>query len=67
MEPTANTIGAIVQAITARYDAAAATGEWPDRPHWQQPLAAPPPGTSRASWPGAAVLRNVTDSTHCQQ
>lgn len=34
MEPTANTIGAIVQAITARYDAAAATGEWPDRPLW---------------------------------
>ncbi len=42
MEPTTSAIGAIVQAITRRYDAAAATGEWPDRPHWQQPLAAPP-------------------------
>jgi hypothetical protein len=35
------TIGTIVEAITRRYDAAQATGEWPDRPRWQQPLAAP--------------------------
>jgi hypothetical protein len=35
------TIGTIVEAITARYDAAQASGEWPDRPRWQQPLAAP--------------------------
>jgi hypothetical protein len=37
------TIGTIVEAITARYDTAQATGEWPDRPCWQQPLAAPRP------------------------
>lgn len=42
----ATTIGAIVEAITARFDAAAAYGEWPDRPHWQQPLAAPRKGMS---------------------
>ncbi len=56
MEPTTSTIGTIVQAITRRYDAAAATGEWPDRPHWQH----------RPS-PCRPMLRTVTDSTHCHQ
>lgn len=49
MEPTASTIGAIVQAITARYDIAMATGEWPDRPLWLQPKQqAPQPRRARA-------------------
>jgi hypothetical protein len=39
------TIGNVVEAITRRYDAAQATGEWPDRPRWltaPRPPAAPP-------------------------
>ena len=34
---TTASIGTIVEAITARFDAATASGEWPDRPLWQQP------------------------------
>jgi hypothetical protein len=36
MPNTTASIGTIVVAITARFDAATASGEWPDRPLWQQ-------------------------------
>ena len=34
-------IGTIVERITARFDAATASGEWPDTPLWQQPPSQP--------------------------
>jgi hypothetical protein len=53
MEGTTTSIGTIVEAITRRYDAAQATGEWPDRPLW---LTAPrPPAAPPASSPCSAL------------
>ena len=43
------TLGTIAQAITARYDAATASGEWPDTPLWQQQPQQPVPDHAQAA------------------
>ncbi len=43
------TLGTIVQAITARFDAATASGEWPDQPLWQQQPQQQVPDHARAA------------------
>jgi hypothetical protein len=48
MPNTTASIGTIVERITSRFDAATASGEWPDRPLWQQP---PPQPVERHAQP----------------
>lgn len=47
--PSTGPIGAIVLAITARYDAAMASGEWPDRPLWSGTSGTPAEEVTAAS------------------
>jgi len=47
MPQSYRTIGAIVLAISARYDAAAASGKWPTVPAWATPPNQRKPATQR--------------------
>jgi hypothetical protein len=47
MPQSCRTIGAIVLAISARYDDAAASGEWPTVPGWATPPSQRKPASQR--------------------
>jgi hypothetical protein len=53
--PSTGPIGAIVLAITARYDAAMASGEWPDRPLWSVTPGPPAGEVTAASRPSSGL------------
>lgn len=47
MPQSCRPLGAIVLAISARYDAAAASGDWPTVPRWATPPSQRQPATQR--------------------
>lgn len=55
-------LASVIRSVTARYDAAVASGEWPDLPLWQTDAAAAPDDLPHSGDGSTSEPRQADDS-----